>query len=66
MIFSSITDMLIGMILGMFASPLLMKLVRSLLVVYVVFIPNGIKAFGMDATKSVPLLMPVLKLSYKK
>ena len=27
---------------------------------------NGIKAFGMDATKSVPLLMPVLKLSYNE
>jgi hypothetical protein len=25
---------------------------------------NGIKAFGMDSTKSVPLLMPVLKISY--
>jgi len=30
MIFSSVADMLIGMILGMIASPLLMKLVRSL------------------------------------
>lgn len=30
MIFSSVTDMLIGMILGMIASPLLMKLVRTL------------------------------------
>ncbi|MGA7367832.1 MAG: hypothetical protein WBX01_01795 [Nitrososphaeraceae archaeon] len=30
MIFSSITDMLIGMVLGMIASPLLMKLIRSL------------------------------------
>jgi hypothetical protein len=27
---------------------------------------NGIKAFGMDSTKSVPLLMPVLKLSYNE
>jgi hypothetical protein len=27
---------------------------------------NGIKAFGMDSTKSVPLLMPVLKLSYSE
>jgi hypothetical protein len=27
---------------------------------------NGIKAFGMDPTKSVPLLMPVLKLSYNE
>lgn len=30
MIFSSMEDMLLGMILGMVASPLLMKLVRSL------------------------------------
>jgi uncharacterized membrane protein YccC len=30
MIFSSMTDMLIGMILGMIASPPLIKLVRSL------------------------------------
>ena len=30
MIFSSMTDMLIGMILGMIASPLLMKSIRSL------------------------------------
>jgi uncharacterized protein YlxP (DUF503 family) len=30
MIFSSVADMLIGMILGMITSPLLMKLVRSL------------------------------------
>jgi uncharacterized membrane protein YccC len=30
MIFSSMTDILIGMILGMIASPLLMKLIRSL------------------------------------
>lgn len=27
---------------------------------------NGIKAFGMDSTKSMPLLMPVLKLSYNE
>jgi hypothetical protein len=27
---------------------------------------NGIKAFGMDSTKSIPLLMPVLKLSYNE
>jgi hypothetical protein len=27
---------------------------------------NGIKAFGMDSTKSVPLLMPILKLSYNE
>ena len=27
---------------------------------------NGIKAFGMDSTKSTPLLMPVLKLSYNE
>jgi hypothetical protein len=27
---------------------------------------NGIKAFGMDSTKSVPMLMPVLKLSYNE
>jgi len=27
---------------------------------------NGIKAFGMDSTRSVPLLMPVLKLSYNE
>lgn len=27
---------------------------------------NGIKAFGMDSTKLVPLLMPVLKLSYNE
>ena len=27
---------------------------------------NGIKAFGMDSTHSVPLLMPVLKLSYSE
>jgi hypothetical protein len=27
---------------------------------------NGIKAFGMDSTKSVPLMMPVLKLSYNE
>jgi hypothetical protein len=27
---------------------------------------NGIKAFGMDSTKTVPLLMPVLKLSYNE
>jgi hypothetical protein len=27
---------------------------------------NGIKAFGMDSTRSVPLLMPVLKLSYSE
>ena len=27
---------------------------------------NGIKSFGMDSTKSVPLLMPVLKLSYNE
>jgi uncharacterized membrane protein YccC len=30
MIFSSMTDILIGMILGMIAGPLLMKLIRSL------------------------------------
>jgi uncharacterized membrane protein YccC len=30
MIFSSMVDMLLGMILGMVASPLLMKLTRSL------------------------------------
>jgi hypothetical protein len=30
MIFSSIEDMLLGMILGMVASPLLMKLIKSL------------------------------------
>ena len=30
MIFSSMSDMLLGMILGMVASPLLMKLVKSL------------------------------------
>ena len=27
---------------------------------------NGIKAFGMDSTHTVPLLMPVLKLSYNE
>jgi hypothetical protein len=27
---------------------------------------NGIKAFGMDATGTMPLLMPVLKLSYNE
>jgi hypothetical protein len=27
---------------------------------------NGIKAFGMDATGTIPLLMPVLKLSYNE
>jgi hypothetical protein len=27
---------------------------------------NGIKAFGMDSTHKVPLLMPVLKLSYNE
>jgi hypothetical protein len=27
---------------------------------------NGIKAFGMDSTHTVPLLMPVLKLSYSE
>jgi hypothetical protein len=27
---------------------------------------SGIKAFGMDSTKPVPLLMPVLKLSYNE
>jgi uncharacterized membrane protein YccC len=30
MIFSSLTDMLLGMALGMVASPLLMKLIKSL------------------------------------
>jgi hypothetical protein len=27
---------------------------------------NGIKAFGMDSTHTIPLLMPVLKLSYSE
>jgi len=27
---------------------------------------NGIKAFGMDSTHTIPLLMPVLKLSYNE
>jgi hypothetical protein len=27
---------------------------------------NGIKAFGMDSTGTIPLLMPVLKLSYSE
>jgi hypothetical protein len=27
---------------------------------------NGIKAFGMDSTKSVPLLIPVLRLNYNE
>jgi PII-like signaling protein len=27
---------------------------------------NGIKAFGMDSTHTVPLLMPILKLSYSE
>ncbi|MBA3978875.1 MAG: hypothetical protein H0X50_11940, partial [Nitrosopumilus sp.] len=27
---------------------------------------NGVKVFGMDRTKTYPILMPVLKLSYSE